>query len=225
MPHASMKTLIVSRLAFPLAAFAGLATTACSSSSSSPAAPPADGGTAADSPASAAGYSVTIDLALAADSSGQIPLSNVQGQQSVAPGQVTGKMVYAVLYPEGMGPPNDMPIDNGGGLIESDLKAKIPLSSKHPSGSYEVAMVISLSGWTPGPTAPPAPQDLVAFTNPITAPPPSDGVPYTGKTIRFQVNAADTALQVDNTQFIEYGSATGGPPPPRDGGASDAGAE
>jgi hypothetical protein len=223
MPLASTKTLIANLLALPLAALAGLATAACSSSSS-PAGSPPDSGTAADS-APASAYAVTIDLALAADSSGQIPLSNVQGNQSVAPSQVTGKMVYAVLFPEGMGPPNDMPIDNGGALIESNLKAKIPLSSKHPSGSYEVAMVISLSGWTPGPTAP-APQDLVAFTNPISAPPPADGVPYTGKTIRFQVGGADTVLPVDNTEFIEYGSAAGGPPPAgNDGGPSDAGAE
>jgi hypothetical protein len=209
-------SFVFSKTTFPalgILALAALATAACSSSSSPAPAAPADSG-APGPEASTGAYSVTVDLALVKDSSGKIPLSDVQGPQSVSPSDVTGKMVYGVLYPEGNSPPNDMPIDNGGGLIESDLKATIQLSGKHPAGNYELAMVIAVSGWVPGPTSP-APQDLVAFTNPITAPPPSDGVPYTGKTIRFQVNG-DTMLPVDNTEFIEYGSATGGP---RDAGA------
>jgi hypothetical protein len=200
------------------AVLTALSTVACSSSSSSGSTPAGGGDDGGAGEAAAQAYSVTFDLALAKDASGRIPLSNVQGAQSVSPSDVTGKMVYAVLYAEGNSPPNDAPIDNGAALVESNLQATIHLSNKHPDGTYEVAMVVSISGWVPGPGATqPGAQDLVAFTNPITAPKPADGVPYTGKTIRFVVNG-DTMVPVDNTEFIEYGSASGG-------GPADAGAE
>jgi hypothetical protein len=167
---------------------------------------------------------VTVALKLTTDASGRIPLSNVQGSQYASPSDVTGKTVYGILYPEGDAPPNDPPVGRGSSTVGSDLSATFPLSGIHAPGTYELAVVISISGWVPSPGSIPGGSDLVAFTNPITAPPPGDGVPYTGKTIRFQVGPADTTIDVDSTEFIPYGAATGGPPPDA-GGPSEGGSD
>ena len=225
---------LLSRTAAPtIASFALCLLGACSSSSDSPnssgggdaGTPQGDSSASTDASAqdSSAAYQVTVALKFATDASGRIPLSNVQGAQFASPYDVTGKKVYGIMYAEGDAPPNDPPIGLGTGTIGADLTATFPLSGGHATNSYELAVVVSISGWVPTPGGIPGGNDLVAFTNPVTAPPPTDGVPYTGKTIRFRVDGADTTVNVDNTEFITYGSFSGGQA--SDAGIPDAGSD
>lgn len=175
-----------------------VAVAGCSSSTTSSADPP---------PPAGGTHPVSVAIAFHADANGKVALSDFQGPSSIAAADIQNKPVYAAVWAAGDQPGNGQPLATAGGVLGRDLTTEIALPSPLPDATYELSLVVSLSGRPAN--AAPDPIDLVGFTDPRTAPLAAGDPPFTGQTIRFHV-AGDTVVPADGTNFIVYGAATGG---------------